>query len=210
MDEAEYSWKCGNLRLVAPLFVGETACRAGLTVPPFCTVADGCPNMAVLGSRAAMIKPIAEHDVTVEYCDVEGPAMKLWCVFRDGQPLFIDARLDPAVEFARTIIRDGKCAGWLIAGGDPIRITGLPAGHARREAWAGSSYSVEHPVHWRPPSAGFRQRQDPRIDDVMVHSNKTDGALAGTRTRASSDDKTGAALANARRRGRRKKNAEPE
>jgi hypothetical protein len=79
--------------------------------------------------------PIAAGDLTVEYCHVDGPALNLWCVFRDGETLFIDARLEAVVNFARKVARDQKCTAWLIAGGDPIEITGL----AERSASAGSS-----------------------------------------------------------------------
>jgi hypothetical protein len=79
--------------------------------------------------------PIAADDLTVEHCNVDGPALNLWCVFRDGQALFIDARLEAVVKFARTVARDQGCTAWLIAGGDPIEITG----HAGRSASAESN-----------------------------------------------------------------------
>ncbi len=71
-----------------------------------------------------LTNPIAANDLTIEYCVQDGMATQLWCVFRHGQIVFVDARLDPAIDVARTICRAESCAAWLLAGGEPIRVNG--------------------------------------------------------------------------------------
>jgi len=53
-----------------------------------------------VGSRHGVNQPTSQvqpDDIIVEYCHQDDPLTRLWCVFRRGDVLFVDERLDPAL-----------------------------------------------------------------------------------------------------------------
>jgi hypothetical protein len=69
-------------------------------------------------------KLIDEKDLVVEYCPQDDPFTKLWYVFQDGELLFVNEQLDPALDAARRRAVAEDCTAWLVvAGGEPIKIT---------------------------------------------------------------------------------------
>src|ERR1700712_1411795 len=63
----------------------------------------------------AEFSPIGENDLTVEYCAKdESSVLKSWCVFRRGLIIFVDTRLDHALDAARRRAAAEGCTAWLI------------------------------------------------------------------------------------------------
>jgi hypothetical protein len=67
---------------------------------------------------------MAEDDLIVEHCAPDkSSSLESWCVSRRGVVIFVDARLDFAVDAARRRAAALGCAAWLISGGsEPIKI----------------------------------------------------------------------------------------